>query len=142
MIGERLTDLRKDNGLTQEQLGKALNLTKSNISAYEREHNEAPDDTKIALAKYFNVSVDYLLGLTDQPNAYEPPRNCIFLSKDFPPAAKAILQCLARMMTAAYHTNPKAAMAEIERVAQAFTAISQEENKKESPEPSCKNIGD
>lgn len=133
MIGERLTDLRKDRNLTQKQLAEELNLTKSNISAYECEHNEAPDDTKIALAKYFNVSVDYLLGLTDHPNAYDPPRNCILLNKDFPPAAKAMLQCLARMIAIAYHTNPKAVMAEIERVSQAFSILSENENKEEAP---------
>ena len=58
MIGERLSDLRKDRGLTQKELADALHLTKDNISAYEREYNEAPDNVKIAIARFFDVSVD------------------------------------------------------------------------------------
>lgn len=126
MIGERLADLRKDRGLTQTQLAEKMNLTKTNISAYEREHNEAPDATKIALAKYFHVSVDYLLGLTDLPNAYEPARNSILLNKDFPPAAKAMLQCLVRIISVAYHTNPKAVANELEKLSRVLSSISEE----------------
>ena len=51
MIGERLSDLRKDKGLTQQELADILHLTKYNISAYEREANEAPDNVKIAMAQ-------------------------------------------------------------------------------------------
>ena len=133
MIGERLTDLRKDMGLTQDQLAEALNLTKSNISAYERERNEAPDNVKIAMAKFFNVSVDYLLGMTDQPNPYEPPRSCIFLSRDFPPEAKVLFQCLVRMTAIAYRSNPKNVMAEIERLSQALSASFTKAEEEEAP---------
>ena len=77
MIGERLSELRCDRGLTQDELGELLHLKKHNISAYERGQSEAPDDAKIAIAQFFGVSVDYLLGLTDRPTPYEKPHNCI-----------------------------------------------------------------
>ena len=64
LIGERLYDLRKDAGLTQDELAAILNINKHSISSYEREKSEPPDAIKIGIAKYFHVSVDYLLGLT------------------------------------------------------------------------------
>ena len=120
MIGERLSDLRKDQGLTQKELADILHLTKDNISAYEREHNEAPDNVKIAIAKHFNVSVDFLLGLTDSPNAYAKPLNCIYLSKDFPEDAKDMLQTLARLISAASRKSPKTVAKELARMEQAI----------------------
>ena len=69
MIGERLYELRKDAGLTQDDLAAILNINKHSISSYERDKSEPPDAIKIAIAKYFNVSVDYLLGLSNSPTA-------------------------------------------------------------------------
>ena len=57
MIGERLLDLRKDAGLTQDELAAILNTNKHSISAYERERHEPPDSMKIAIANYFEVSI-------------------------------------------------------------------------------------
>lgn len=84
MIGERLLDLRKDAGLTQDELASILRTNKHSISAYEREKNEPSDSMKIAIADYFNVSVDYLLGLTDNPNRYDNRHRIIKLPSDFP----------------------------------------------------------
>ena len=67
MIGERLYDLRKDAGMTQDELAELLKISKHSISAYERDKNEPPDSIKIAIARLFNVSVDYLVGLSDIP---------------------------------------------------------------------------
>lgn len=120
MIGERLSDLRKDRGLTQKELADALHLTKDNISAYEREYNEAPDNVKIAIARFFDVSVDYLLGLTDSPSAYAKPLNCIYLSKDFPDDAKIMLQTLARLIGLASRKSPKAVAKELARLEQSL----------------------
>ncbi len=108
MIGERLSDLRKDRGLTQQQLAEILHLTKHNISAYEREHNEAPDNVKIAIADYFGVSVDYLLGLTDLPDAYEKPRSTLTLDADFPPELKPVLQAIIDALSLANRKSPRA----------------------------------
>lgn len=67
MIGERLLELRKDANLTQDDLAAILNINKHSISSYERDKSEPPDAIKVAIAKYFNVSLDYLAGLTDFP---------------------------------------------------------------------------
>ena len=68
MIGERLLDLRKDAGLTQDELAAILKINKHSISSYERGKSEPPDAIKIEIARYFKVSVDYLLGLTENKN--------------------------------------------------------------------------
>ena len=70
MIGERLLELRKEMNLTQDDLAVILNINKHSISSYERNKNEPSDAIKILIANYFNVSVDYLLGITDNPQPY------------------------------------------------------------------------
>jgi len=71
MIGERLTKLRKEKGLTQDALGEQLSLTKFSISMYENNKNTPTEETLIELAKLFNVSIDYLAGLIDEPCSYQ-----------------------------------------------------------------------
>lgn len=70
MVGERLYDLRKDAGLTQKQLGEILNVNHHSISSYERNKSEHPDIVKIKIAQYFRVSLDYLLGLSEDKQPY------------------------------------------------------------------------
>lgn len=84
MIGERLLDLRKDAGLTQNQLAEILNINKHSISAYERDKSEPPDEIKIAMAKFFGVSVDYLVGLSDAPQMYDAQKRKLKLPEGFP----------------------------------------------------------
>lgn len=71
MIGERLYDLRKDAGMTQQELADLLKLSKYTISSYENENTMPSDDIKIEIAKIFHVSVDYLMGLIDEPLSFE-----------------------------------------------------------------------
>lgn len=66
MIGERLRKLRKDRKISQEELGSILGVKKSAVSLYETENNEPSDEIKVQIAEYFKVSIDYLLGLTDE----------------------------------------------------------------------------
>ncbi len=123
MIGERLSDLRKDKGLTQQELADILHLTKYNISAYEREANEAPDNVKIAMAQYFGVSVDYLLGLTDKPNAYEKPGSRIPINKKLPPEVRDLMECLKRLVAFATAANPQYVYQEIQQMINAMLTI-------------------
>lgn len=88
MIGERLLDLRKEAGLTQDDLANILSINKHSISSYERNINEPPDEIKIEMAKYFHVSVDYLLGITASPTPYDNTKNYLRLPMDFPEEAK------------------------------------------------------
>ena len=97
MIGERLLDLRKDAGLTQDELAAVLNINKHSISSYERDKSEPPDSIKIEIAKYFHVSVDYLVGLSNNPATEETP-NILRLPFGFPedalPELKAYIDYL------------------------------------------------
>ena len=63
----RLKQLRTARGITQQRLAIDLNMNQNSISRYENGQREADYKTLIALADYFNVSVDYLLERTDNP---------------------------------------------------------------------------
>jgi len=71
MVGARLRELRKNRGLTLEELAETFGLKKNTVSQYENNVNEPSDKTKIMIAKYFNVSVDYLIGFTDLRSTYD-----------------------------------------------------------------------
>ncbi len=61
----RLKDLREDKDLKQEDIAKILNISQTNYSKYELEKINIPVDTLKKLAIYYNVSLDYILGLTN-----------------------------------------------------------------------------
>ena len=63
----RLKELRKKRKITQVKLAMDLNLSQNSISRYEKGEREADYATLIAFADYFNVSVDYLLERTNNP---------------------------------------------------------------------------
>lgn len=106
MIGERLLELRKNAELTQDKLAAILKINKHSISSYEREKSEPPDDIKIEMAKYFHVSVDYLLGITDNPNPYGEQHNILRLPHHFPEEAKVSLEDYAEFLTCKYSSKP------------------------------------
>ncbi|MBR3461016.1 MAG: helix-turn-helix transcriptional regulator [Clostridia bacterium] len=64
---KRLRDLREDNDLTQTEMGKILSCSQRVYSNYERGDIDIPTYVLIELSKFYNVSVDYILGLTDNP---------------------------------------------------------------------------
>ena len=64
IFGERLAELRKFRDMTQSDLSKELNVTVATISNYENGHKRPSDEIKVKIAKIFNVSLDYLLGVT------------------------------------------------------------------------------
>jgi len=64
-MNEKLKLLRKEKGVSQKVVAKALGITLSAYSNYEQGIREPSNDILIKLCKYFNVSSDYLLGLTD-----------------------------------------------------------------------------
>ena len=67
IFAKRVKELRKSRGMTQKQLGEAIGLTQKAISTIESGLRETTFDKLILLAKFFNVSTDYLLGLKDEP---------------------------------------------------------------------------
>ncbi|MBP3938136.1 MAG: helix-turn-helix transcriptional regulator [Clostridia bacterium] len=64
----RLRDLREDMDLTQDELVKKLEMHKTTYTNYEQGKREPPFELIIKLAKFYNVSIDYIAGLTDIPN--------------------------------------------------------------------------
>ena len=64
-FGKRLYDLRKEKGIGQVELAKQLGVGKSIISYWEKDSAEPKLSNIVAIAKYFNISADYLLGLED-----------------------------------------------------------------------------
>lgn len=63
---QRLKDLREDNDLSQEQIAKVIGTYQTHYSKYERGEREIPFHQVIKLAKYYNVSIDYIAGLTNE----------------------------------------------------------------------------
>ncbi|MBQ7385578.1 MAG: helix-turn-helix transcriptional regulator [Ruminococcus sp.] len=80
MIGERLQELRKDHGLSQEDLAKILGVSHYTVSSYECNRSDPDDKAKVILAKLFDVSVDYMLGLIDEPVSYNRQGKSIKIS--------------------------------------------------------------
>lgn len=65
ILGERLKELREEMGLTQKELAKKLNLNSVTYLHYEKSQREPPLIILAQMAQFFDVSVDYLLGLAD-----------------------------------------------------------------------------
>ena len=63
----RIRDLREDHDLTQKEVAKKLNCSQQVYSNYELGQRDIPTDILIKLSKFYNVSVDYILGLSDNP---------------------------------------------------------------------------
>ena len=68
IFGERLKKLRISRHLTQDELGEIFNppLAQSTIGTYERGVRQPSLENLIIISNYFNVSIDYLLGITDE----------------------------------------------------------------------------
>ncbi len=67
MIYKRIKDLREDKDLTQREMAKALNCSQQVYSNYELGQRDIPTDILIKLSVFHDVSVDYILGISDNP---------------------------------------------------------------------------
>lgn len=67
MSYRRIRDLREDADLSQRELAEILHMHKTTYSRYETGVRELPLNIAILIAKYYNVSLDYLAGLTNNP---------------------------------------------------------------------------
>lgn len=70
----RIRDLREDSDLTQKQIAELLNTNQSNYSKTERGVKALSLEEAIKLAQFYEVSVDYLVGLTDEKAPYPKSR--------------------------------------------------------------------
>lgn len=70
MIGERLSEIRKDHGDTQAALAQKLGVSLPTVRAWEQEKSSPSHETLVELCRMYSISSDYLLGLTDEDPAY------------------------------------------------------------------------
>lgn len=68
---EKIRNLRENKDLTQKQIGIILNMSQTGYNQYETEKNNIPTRVLIELAKFYNTSTDYILGLTDEIRPYK-----------------------------------------------------------------------
>ena len=66
----RIRDLREDSDLNQTSVAKHLGMSQTGYSKYETGENDIPTAILIKLARFYNTSIDYLLGETDQKERY------------------------------------------------------------------------
>lgn len=81
-LGTRLKDLRNKKGLTQSELGKMLNVTKVSICCYEKNVRIPSLDTLEDLARFFNVSVEYFLGMDIPVVMEDSPEYTYYIRKE------------------------------------------------------------
>ena len=67
MAYRRIRDLREDKDLNQTQVAKMLGMSQTGYSKYETGENDIPTSVLIKLAEFYNTSIDYLLGVTNNP---------------------------------------------------------------------------
>ncbi len=68
---KRLRELREDHDLTQKEIAQILNMSQTGYNQYEIGKNDLPTKILIKLSEYYNVSVDYILGLTNENKPYK-----------------------------------------------------------------------
>jgi len=109
--GDRLKALRIERGLTQEELADAVGVHRGAIANYETGRRDPEALVLLRLAKYFNVSSEYLMGLTDDPR-----RN-----KNLPPGWEQVLAKAAQ-----HHMSPDEVTRLIEQVGEMIRRRSQD----------------
>ena len=71
---ERIKNLREDSDATQENIANILSCTQTGYGKYELGQRDIPTQILIKLAKHYNTSTDYILGLTDERHPYPPSK--------------------------------------------------------------------
>ncbi|MBQ8427419.1 MAG: helix-turn-helix transcriptional regulator [Clostridia bacterium] len=64
-FAKRLKEVRKDKNLSQQQMAKMLNIRQQSYARYELDTSEPSYEMLVKIAKFFNVTTDFLLGLTE-----------------------------------------------------------------------------
>ena len=67
----RIRDMREDRDMNQTQIAKILGMSQTGYSKYETGENDIPTAILIKLARFYDTSIDYLLGETDNPQRYK-----------------------------------------------------------------------
>lgn len=111
MTTTRLKDIRKEQGLLQKDLAAHLGITQQAYANYESGKREPDYDTLAKLADIFNVSVDYLLGRTDDPT---PPN----IKKERSPEEKRRLEVIKEAMLPEPRNEEELAQAKLKLIAE------------------------
>lgn len=113
VFGDRLKELREEKGITQKSLGKMINVSDRVIGYYES-NDRFPKDEKTlkALADYFDVSVDYLIGRTSlrtSENHYaEVSESSYYIRiEGLPPEAIKMVEDYVQLIKLKYETSRK-----------------------------------
>lgn len=69
-FSERIIELKKTKNLLQKDIANAINITVRNYQRYEKGEQQPTLPVVIKLADYFNISIDYLVGRSDDPHRY------------------------------------------------------------------------
>ncbi len=82
MIGELLAEVRKDHGDTQASLAQKLHVTVSAVRSWEQDKSSPPHETLVSICRLYQVSADYLLGLTRVDPTYVQRRRLETFSQE------------------------------------------------------------
>jgi transcriptional regulator with XRE-family HTH domain len=95
-LGNRLKSLRNIKGLSQRQLAKILNVAPSTLAMYELDKREPDYETLKKIADFFEVTTDFLLGRSNDPNLFNRDKiaegNSNYKVQDLPEEAKKTLE--------------------------------------------------
>lgn len=92
MLSRRLKKLRKEKQISQKDLAKKLNLSPSTIAMYETEKRKPDSETLEKMSNYFDVSIDYLLGLTNERSSADKIKKAISADPELQDAWNQISQ--------------------------------------------------
>ena len=85
MIGERLLKLRRERKMNQNELAKILSLSKYSVSLYENNKSIPSEETFVKIARTFDISIDYLMGMIDEPYSYRRDSETVIRIPNFLP---------------------------------------------------------
>jgi len=91
MIGERLKNLRKSMGYTQDDLAEKLSISRSSLSLYEIDKRDPDSETFNKIADFFHVSLDYLNGRTDDPTPIRDVNQDLYDEHDYTAELKSLI---------------------------------------------------
>lgn len=81
MIGERLSEIRKDNGDTQAALAEKIGVSLPTVRSWEQGKSSPSHDMLVSICRLYHISADYLLGLSDLDPFYTRDKSLKYLTK-------------------------------------------------------------
>lgn len=101
LLGERLQDIRKDHGDTQQVLADKLHVSLYSIRCWEQGKSDPSHDLLVAICRLYGISADYLLGLTDEDPAFLQHKR-----KKLTPENRTLLRRFEAFLLLEQTTNP------------------------------------